>query len=143
MWEWHEITGTDHGIDILIELVEDEMFLNKKIEGQIKGRSSLKVLKNGEISFDLDVKTVNYALSSSNAFVLFLVNTTEETIYYLPIQDYFIANPKLFDKAENNDCTVNLHIAPDNILSENDIDLREIAKSVYIDGPSKKLRKVV
>lgn len=142
-WEWHEMTGTDHGTDIIIELVENGEYSNKKIEGQIKGRSSLKILKDGNISFDLDVKTINYALSSSTAFVLFLVDTTEEMVYYLPIQDYFIANSQLFESAENNDSTVTLHISPDSIVCNNDSDLREIAKSVYVDGPSKRLRKVV
>lgn len=141
-WEWHELTGTDHGTDIIIELVENEEYSNKKIEGQIKGRSSLKILKDGSISFDMDVKTINYALGSVVAFVLFLVDITEEIVYYLPIQDYFIANPHLFESAEHNCSTVNLHIPPDNIVCNNDNDLREIAKSAYAGGSSKRLRKV-
>ncbi len=141
-WEWHEQTGTDHGTDIVIELVENEQFTNKKIEGQIKGRTSLNFLKNGDITFDLDVKTINYALSSTSAFLLFLVDVENENVYYLPIQDYFIANPNKFDGAENNKSTVAVHIDKDSILDKNASDLCEIAKSVYVDGPSRKLRKI-
>jgi len=60
----------------------------------------------------------------------------------LPIQDYFIANPVLFDKLENNSQTINVHIPYDNIVCEEDFDLQQIAKSVYINGPSRNLRKV-
>jgi hypothetical protein len=141
-WEWHEQTGTDHGTDMVMELVENENFSNKKIEAQIKGRTSINVLKTGDISFNLDVKTVNYALGSSNAFVLFLVDVTSENVYYLPIQDYFISNPDMFDSAENNKCTVNFHINIDNVLNEDADDLCGIAKSVYVNGPSRTLKKI-
>jgi hypothetical protein len=141
-WEWHEQTGTDHGTDMVIELVENENFTNKKIEVQIKGRTSISVLKNGDISFGLDVKTVNYALSSSNAFVLFLVDVTSENVYYLPIQDYFIANPDKFDAVENNKTSVNVHISKDNVLNNEAYELCEIAKSVYINGSSRLLKKL-
>ena len=141
-WEWHEQTGTDHGTDMVIELVENEDFVNKKIEAQIKGRTTITVLKNGEISFDLDVKTVNYALGSSNAFVLFLVDVTDEIVYYLPIQDYFIANKDKFKAAENNRTTVNVHISADNIVTNNTEKLVDIAKSVYVGGPSDSLKRI-
>lgn len=142
-WEWHEQTGTDHGTDIVIELVENEEFTNKKIEGQIKGRTSIDFLKCGDVTFDLDVKTINYGLGSSIAFVLFLVDIINETVYYLPIQDYFIANPDKFYGAENNQSTVRVHIDATNTLNSNTNDLYEIAKSVYVGGPSRNLRKVL
>ena len=141
-WEWHEQTGIDHGTDMIIELAENDTFSNKKIEIQIKGRKSISFLKTGEISFNLDVKNINYALGSSNAFVVFLVDVIAEIVYYIPIQDYFIANKDKFLAAENNKSTVNIHIDPDNVLSDEDNELCEIAKSVYVDGPGSLLRKV-
>ena len=30
-WEFHEITGTDHGTDCLLELIEDNEFSNHEI----------------------------------------------------------------------------------------------------------------
>lgn len=142
-WEYHEITGADHGTDCIVELIEDEEYQNKKIEGQIKGTNKPTLLSSGKcFSFPMEIKTILYGLGSSSAFVLFYVDNVSETVYYLPIQDYFISNPSLFNVLKTGQKTLNVHIPTDNIVSEDDFDLREIAKSVYVDGPSRKLRKV-
>lgn len=142
-WEYHEETGRDTGRDCVIELVENDQFINKKIEGQIKGTRKPKILDGGSFfTFPLDIKTINYGLSSSAAFVLFYVLVDEGTVYYLPIQDYFIANPDLFDRLQRNEKTMNVHIPLDNIVSDNDFELQQIAKSIYVGGPSRSLHKV-
>ena len=142
-WDYHEETGSDNGRDCIIELVEDERFGNKKIEGQIKGTSCPKIIKHeGCFTFSLDVKTINYGLSSPIAFVLLYVTVADKQVYYLPLQDYFIANPDLFDRLFENKTTLNVHIPFDNIVCENDFELQQIAKSVYVGGPSKGLRKI-
>lgn len=142
-WDYHEETGSDNGRDCIIELIENEQFANKKIEGQIKGTSTPKRLKNeGCFSFPLDVKTINYGLGSSIAFVLLYVTVDDKQVYYLPLQDYFIANPELFDRLAENETTLNVHIPCDNVVCEDDFDLQQIAKSIYVGGPSKELRKV-
>lgn len=141
-WEFHELTGSDHGVDCTIELVEKELWINKKIEGQIKGTRNPNLLKNKEaFSFSIDKKTINYGLGSSNAFVLFYVSVDDEKVYYLPLQDHFIANPELYEHLENSDKTMSLHIPQDNVVKSEDFNLQQIAKSVYVDGPSRKLRK--
>lgn len=142
-WEWHEQTGSDHGTDVVLELSDDNQFAGKKVEGQLKGTQSVDRLKNGTIYFDLDVKTVNYALGNANPFVLFVIDTEKETVFFLPIQDYFISKPSLFDAALENTSTVRLHIDPCNNLDENADKLIEIARSVYVGGPSKDLKKIV
>ncbi len=142
-WEYRESTGRDSGVDCVIELIEDEEWTNKKLEGQIKGTKSPNKLKGEQsFSFGLDVKTINYGLSCSNAFVLFYVDVEEEQVYYLPLQDYFIKNPELFDKLEQNGFTMNVHIPFKNIVSEEDLDLCQIAKKTYIGGPSHNLKEV-
>lgn len=142
-WEYHEYTGTDHGIDCVIELVENEQWHNKKIEGQIKGTRKPAYLQKGDvISFPIEIKTVNYGLGSSVAFVLFVVDVDEENVYYLPLQDYFIANPNEFERLEKNKETINIHIPTCNIVSDNDFELQQISKSVYVDGPTRSLRRV-
>ncbi len=140
-WEWHEQTGTDHGTDIVLELSEGECFLGKKIEGQLKGRSKIEFLKDGRIKFDLDVKTVNYALNNANPFVLFLVDVTNETVYYLTVQDFFIEHPERFEAAKNNESSVTMHIDPSNTLTDNPDELLDIAKRVYAGGPYEGLRR--
>ena len=141
-WEYRECTGNDTGLDCIIELVENEQWTNKKLEGQIKGTTNPQKLKSENcFSFSLDIKTINYGLSSSIAFVLFYVDVESEKVYYLPIQDYFIANPVLFDQLEKNKSTMSLHIPLDNLVCDEDFELQQIAKSTYIDGPSRNLRK--
>lgn len=142
-WEYHECTGTDHGIDCIIELVEKGEFINKKIEGQIKGCNCPQEMKTqNAFSFSMEVKTIKYGLGSSSAFLLFYVDNSREIVYYLPIQDYFIANPNLFELLNSDQKTISVHIPLDNVVSDDDYDLQQIAKSVYVDGPTSSLRKV-
>ena len=123
--------------------MEDDQYVNKKIEGQIKGtRNPKRLNKEMAFTFQMGIKTINHGLSSSVAFVLFYVLVDEGIVYYLPIQDYFIAHPELFERLENNGLKLNVHIPLDNIVSDDDFELKQIAKSVYVDGPSRQLRKI-
>ena len=70
-WEYHESTGIDNGLDCTIELAEQEEWINKKLECQIKGtRNPNKMKSENCFSFSLDIKTITYGLSSASAFVL-------------------------------------------------------------------------
>ena len=141
-WEFHEYTGTDHGIDCVLELIENDEYHNKKIEGQIKGtQKAIKMVTKNAFSYSMEKRTINYGLGSSNAFVLFLVDVINETVYYLPIQDYFIANSKEFDRLENDNETMTIHIPCDNTVCDEDFDLQEIAKSIYVGGATRNLHK--
>ena len=142
-WDYHEETGSDNGRDCIIELVENERFENKKIEGQIKGTTKPNMLREERcFSFPLDVKTINYGLNSSIAFVLLYVTVEDKRVYYLSLQEYFISNPELFNKLSENKSTLNVHIPCDNIVCEDDFELQQIAKSTYVGGATNKLRKV-
>ena len=60
-WEYHEMTGRDNGLDCTVELVENEEWTNKKIEGQIKGTRSPRQLKNGDaFALETEIKTIRY-----------------------------------------------------------------------------------
>lgn len=142
-WEYRESTGNDCGTDCILELIEKEQWTNKKIEGQIKGTLKPNKLKAYRcFSIPLDVKTINYGLSCANAFVLFYVDVQSKEVYYLPIQEHFIENPNLFERLECNISTMNLHIPCDNLVKNHDFDLQNIAKTIYVDGPSRNLRRV-
>lgn len=143
-WEFRQETGNDVGRDCTVELSEDNKWLNHKIEGQIKGTEKLKYNSSGEyIRFSMETKSINYALSSSIPFVLFYVDIISETVYFLPIQDYFIDNNDLFAKLEGNQKTLTLHIPIDNELSRCDLELVTIAKCTYVDGPGRSLKKYI
>jgi len=141
-WEYREVTGNDNGVDCIIELIEQEQWTNKKIDGQIKGTKSPQKLKSKDcFSFSLDVKTINYALSCSNAFVLFYVDVDSEKVYYLPIQDYFIADLGLFNQLEQNKSTMNIHIPCCNLVCDEDYELQQVAKSIYNSNPSRDIKR--
>ena len=144
-WEYREITGVDRGKDCEFELVENGKFTNKKIHGQVKGTYHIKNYETSDpnhFSFPLDIKTINYGLSCSGAFVLFLADAITSTVYYLPVQDYFIANKEEFDRLDKNKSSMTLYVPKDNVVSAEDFDLQQIAKSVYVDGPTRSLKKV-
>lgn len=92
VFDWQELTGTDHGTDMVIEYVEEGIFRNYKLECQIKGTTEPNFLRNGDLSFALDIKTIGYALGCPRSFILLLVDVNREDVYYLPLQHYFIEN---------------------------------------------------
>ena len=138
-WDYKEETGNDVGRDCILELAYNGTWNNDKIEGQIKGTENLKLLKNNDISFQLSTKTINYALASSNSFLLFLVDVNTENTYYLNIQDYFIENPKLLSKLFLQK-SINVHIKKANIVTNDDSKLIEMARRVYYIDDKNNLR---
>lgn len=139
-WVYREETNIDIGRDCVLELSVDNCWNNDKIEGQIKGTKSIKELTNGDFSFQIDTKTVNYAIRSGNSFVLFLVDVEKEFVYYVALQEYYIANGIPIDKLENQE-TISIHISKNNCLNNSDYDLQEIAKSRYSFKPPRDLIK--
>ena len=128
-WKFHGRTGNDYGIDIEFELSENNEWENNKIEGQIKGTNSFKILSDNDfITFALKTYTIRYALNSPYSFVLFVVDVVIVKVYYLPIQEYFIYNKELILKIELQK-TINVHIPLANIIDKSDdYDLQQIAK---------------
>lgn len=131
-WDYKLEAGNDVGRDCILELAENEQWKNHKIEGQIKGKQKPTEILNGKyISFPLEVKTINYALQSPIAFVLFVVDTTDEVVYYQPIQEYVIANPNLLEKLSSDQQTINIRISKNQIVTKKDSDLQRLAATIY------------
>ena len=139
-WEYKEETGNDFGRDCVLELSENDEWNNHKLEGQIKGTKSLMLINNGEaISFPMPVKTIEYALGSQTAFLLFVADTVNQTVYYQCVQDYFINNIDCFDRLDQG--TINIHIPVSQKLPGDDSLLQGWARTTYVDGPGKQLRR--
>ena len=136
-WDYREETGNDYGRDCVIELSEHDEWNNHKIEGQIKGTASPKKVGN-EISFSMPVKTIEYALGSSNAFILFVADTSSNIAYFQCVQQYFIDHKDLFDKLDQK--TITIHIPVSQVLPGNDEQLQQWARTVFIDGPRTALK---
>ena len=130
-WDYHEETGGDYGRDCVCELSEDGYFLNHKIEGQIKGTYSPQYLKTeAAISFSLQTITWGYALGSSIAFVLFLVDLNSNTIYATCLQEYAKEHKDIAEKIEKQDSVV-VRIPKANCLPAYDLELQRLAKTVF------------
>lgn len=139
-WDYREETGNDYGRDCVIELSENDEWHNHKVEGQIKGTGIIKKIDEGSyISFPMPVHTIEYALGTSTAFVLFVADTETNDVYYQCIQDYFINNKKMFEKLEQG--TINIRIPVSQNLAVGDDVLQELAKVTFIDGPGQKLKR--
>ena len=132
-WEYREPTGVDIGVDCMLELTENDQWYGNTISCQIKGRSTPDFNTTREyISIPIKVSTVNYGLSIPNSFLLLLVDVKTETVYYLPIKEYFIENPGYFDKLYGDQKEITLRIPIENIVSDNDAELQRIAKYRYL-----------
>lgn len=141
-WEYREETGCDVGVDCIFELVEDEKWTGDRLLCQVKGTTTPNFLcKTKCISINMKVSTLNYALNQGYSFLVLYVDVNDDTIYYLPVQEYFIANKTLFDKLESGQDNISLHIPSDNVVLNDINNLIELAKSRYVGGPGKNLRK--
>lgn len=141
-WDYREETGNDYGRDCVIELSENDEWHNHKIEGQIKGTGAIKKIDGGMyISFPMPVRTIEYALGTATAFVLFVADTKTNEVYYQCVQDFFIENKKLFGKLEQS--TINIRIPVSQKLTAGDAELQELARVTFVDGPGESLKRYV
>lgn len=134
-WLYREITGNDVGCDCEFELAEDGQWAGHKIECQVKGTRRLDkyILKGGDmLSYPLEIKTINYGLRKSNAFLLLVVDVCNETIYYQCIHEYFRLHADYIPILAGNQTTLNIRIPLSNALSDSDETLQEYAKNTYV-----------
>lgn len=141
-WEYREDTGNDFGRDCILELSENDEWNNKKIEGQIKGTSVIQKIEHGAyVSYPMPVKTIEYALGTSTAFVLFVIDVNTEDVFYQCIQDYFIEDKNLFKKL--NQKTINIRIPIIQNLASDDVLLQDLARITFVDGPKLALKRYI
>lgn len=139
-WDYREETGNDYGRDCVIELSENDEWNNHKVEGQIKGTGSVKKIDDGAyISFPMPVRTIEYALGTPTAFVLFVADTKTNDVYYQCVQDYFIENKKLFERLEQGTINIRIPVSQNLVLGDNP--LQELARVTFVDGPGESLKR--
>lgn len=128
IWEHRENTGCDYGLDMIFEYIENEEVTGLKIDAQIKGSIKFKRLKNNDITFSLDIKTINYASKSRNPFLLLLYEISSKSAYYFNIKDNI--NFDIISKIEKNQSSYQIHIPQENKLKlENNDVLISIVKT--------------
>ena len=136
-WEFRLETGADRGTDCAFEYIdEDNQWHHATIRGQVKGTKSpdsYRLKTEDCFSYSLEIKTINYALRSRDAFLLFFCDLINSKVYYLAIQDYFIENESRYKNLEEkNGGTMALHIPIANVVTKDDDSaLVELAKCTY------------
>lgn len=65
------------------ELVKEDTFKNDKLIVQIKGRTVLDYMENGNISFVFDVENINYAMSSPYSFLLLIYEVKSDKLFFM------------------------------------------------------------
>ena len=129
-WEPNGSDRTDHGMDFGFEFIEDEQYKGYRVLSQIKSTEHLET--QGEYCvFDFPVKTAAYAIGCSQPFLFILVDLTTDTPYYVCLQDFFIENPELMKKVENNKCSVRVQVPMGQYICRTNEDLKEIAKKQF------------
>ena len=138
-WEHLGSDNNDHGVDHSFEYIENGEYKGYRILCQLKSRTKPEINKKNQIIFDFPVKTANYAVGCPQPFVFFFIDLTTHDAYYLPLQDFFIANPDKMKALEKNKETIRVFIPIDNRLD--DPELIEVAKAQYIFDEEHGLRK--
>lgn len=89
-WEFREKTGRDYGIDLEVEVFEDQKTTGQVLMFQIKGTEKPIDFKNGFFSFDLPTKTLIYSERFVTPILLAICQTNSESydFHYIWLQDY-------------------------------------------------------
>lgn len=131
-WDYKEETGNDVGRDCTLEFSNNDEWKNEKIECQIKGTEHIERYFHGKnLSFPIEVKTINYARNSSVPFLFLLVDVKNEIVYYVCIQEYII-NKHIDYKLNGNQKTINIIFPITHILSKEDLHLMNLAKKKFL-----------
>lgn len=137
-WDYLGSDRNDHGVDHAFELIENELFKGYRILSQVKSRTAPEMRKDHYV-LDFPVKTANYAVGCSQPFFLFFVNLTTREAFYLPLQEYFLNNPKKLDALEKNKSTIRVFIPVENMVDNKA--MRQFAKAQYSYNEELRLKK--
>ena len=134
-WQFREETGADKGRDCTLEYIDGKEWANRSIQCQVKGSEAIdsyKLKKQPCFSYNLEKRTINYALRSSSPFVLFLCDLNDNIVYYLPVQDAFMENEDYYSRLAKDTDSMNLRIPMANIMTrESDEELVELTRATY------------
>jgi hypothetical protein len=88
-WEHRELVGRDYGIDMMVELFQQGEPIGNQLALQIKGKSS-PIEQDGEITFDMPVRTLRYAETTSVPLILAVCPVMVEPpkFFYVWLQTY-------------------------------------------------------
>lgn len=118
-WEHREMSGTDYGIDMIIEIFKESKATGKQLLLQLKGTTK-EICVHEDIKFDVPVNTLKYSdlFITPVLLVVCRVDSDNKECYYLWLQEYIkvilnYENPNW----RNNKSTVRVTIPKKNIIA--------------------------
>lgn len=117
-WENREMTGTDYGIDMIIEIFKDGCATGSQLSLQIKGTKT-PIFAGENVLFDMPVNTLKYSEMFITPVLLALcpVDNCANGFYYLWLQEYIkIVLDQDSPNWRNNKTTVRVRIPSGNYM---------------------------
>ena len=86
--------------------------------------------------------SIVWRMSISKQFQFSIPSEVEEKLGRC-LQEYFIADPLLFERLSKNNSTLAIHIPCDNIVNDNDAELQQLTHYSYVGGATRQLHKAL
>lgn len=89
-WEYREVTGRDYGVDMEVEIFEENDSTGQVLLIQIKGTEQEIIFKDGFSTFDVPTKTLIYSERYITPLILAIcnINNKSQSFHYIWIQDF-------------------------------------------------------
>lgn len=93
-WIIRRIEEDDYGLDIQVEIVQDENVIGAYFTIQLKGTDHIKTSKGRFVSHSCKTSTLNYFLARPELVVYLVYDAQTDTGYWLWVKDYILNNLK-------------------------------------------------
>lgn len=126
----------DYGIDGEIEITTSEDKATGFIfKAQIKGQEKVTFVESGtKVSFSLSLERLKYYMSNLEiAVVLFVVDVTNETVYWNSLQDDENLRERMQDAMLKDQATIAVHLQTTNVLKRDNINALMQAININLD----------
>ena len=132
-WIIRDINNPDYGLDKAVEVVDGTKVTGKELLVQVKGTYVIDI-KDGFVSFSLEVDKLKYYLHRDSPVILTVVDVPSKKCYWLFMQEYIHDVLEQSNPQWRNQTTVTIKIPVANEVSSTLPQLRRIAfaGSTYI-----------
>lgn len=118
--EWIIEKGqSDYGVDLIIEIVEDDSVTGAHFLIQLKSTDNLVINKKGFVSHSCNTKTLQYFLERTEPVIYLVYDAKKQIGYWIWIKDYLMNQPSSDWKIQDNFV---IKIPRDNFLNKEAIE---------------------
>ncbi|WP_163537317.1 DUF4365 domain-containing protein [Gracilibacillus sp. YIM 98692] len=150
---YREESGGDYGTDSILEIIKESgMVTNYRSHVQIKSKRVTKRLKNGSVSFPVEVKTINYLINTPSSLYFLYLKDEGKFLWEWVANIYERFHRDGYDLATTPKKKINFHFNKEldsasfdtiyNTMREADEKLRESLKSNIAFQPISQLKLI-